>query len=554
MTADKVDRRGFLQAIVVGLGTAGVLRGGEAALQGEATKKPNIIFFMTDQASAKWELGSAAKAYSHPSLDELRARGVTFSRMFPSNPVCCPSRATLSTGLTTRGHGVLQNGYELDPSLPTLMRLLQKAGWRTGLFGKLHHHAQFHGVHPDYHPYGFDVTYNTEDARAGDWLDWVQREYPQQYRAALATIWGTAIPELEAYGPQKVNLSEQIKEIRKTFKWGTNEFPHNNPRYYTLPFPTNVSQTEWITQHAIEFIRQTDSSQPLYAHISYVQPHSPSSPPSSCMNDVDDSQIPAPVPIEWVGDPLHPRCFPRTEGVHTEIPADWKLLRHYYFADLVSLDHQLARIKAALRETARLENTYIIKVSDHGELLLDHGFTGKGERHYDACVRIPLIISGPGLLRGYVQEEIVQMEDIFPTVMEMAGLPLPEPVVMGPFLKMPEAAERYPGASLLGLCRHGQPNHWRDEVYIESYNNIDSTTPEYWARTIRTKDWRYTMYPGSQGEQLFSLRDDPDEQNNLAGDPARAGIRQQMRDRLFEKVILEDYPHTRRDLYSLGLF
>jgi arylsulfatase A-like enzyme len=135
----------------------------------------------------------------------------------------------------------------------------------------------------------------------------------------------------------------------------------------------------------------------------------------------------------------------------------------------------------------------------------------------------------------------------------MAGLEMPRPKVIGPYLRMPEDAEQYPGRSLLGLCRGERPEKWRDQVYIESYNNITTTTTEFWARTVRTRDARYTLYPRGQGEQLFSLREDPDEQKNLAGDPAYASLRREMRDRLLEEVILQDYPHTPRECFSLGV-
>ena len=520
------------------------------------SQKPNIIFFMVDQLSAKWLWGPAAKSIHTPHFDSLRARGVAFHSTCVSNPICAASRACLSTGLYSRNHGVLQNGYDLDLTIPTFMRELQRGGWATGAFGKVHHHPQFASVHPDYRPYGFDVVFNTEDARAGYWTDWVAQEQPKEYDAVLATVWAAAIPELKAYGPQKIDLSAKIKEIRKNFRWATSNFPHNTAGHYTLPFPAYTSQTEWITRHALDFIRKSDMSKPIYAHISYIQPHSPWCSPEEYMKNVDESKIPPPAPIEWENDPLHPKCFPLTEGAHSRIPEDWRANRHYYMADLTYLDAQLGMILGELEKTGRLDNTYLILLSDHGELFYDHGFTGKGERHYDACVRVPLMISGPGLQKGLDRYDLVHLEDIFPTVMEMAGLAMPQPVVKGHYLKRSLVAEneRYPGKSLMPLCRGEQPDKWRDQLEIESYNNIGSTTPEFWARTVRTKDWRYTLYPENSGEQMFSLKEDPDEQKNLAGDPGYARVRTEMRDRLLEEIILQDYPHTQRDRFSLGVF
>jgi choline-sulfatase len=125
---------------------------------------------MVDQLSAKWLWDAAPKVSAIPHFNNLGARGVAFHSVCVNNPVCAPSRASLATGLRNRNHGVLQNGYELDPAIPAFMQGLQSGGWVTGSFGKVRHRAQYAGVHPDYRPYGFDVVFNTEDVRAGYWV------------------------------------------------------------------------------------------------------------------------------------------------------------------------------------------------------------------------------------------------------------------------------------------------------------------------------------------------------------------------------------------------
>lgn len=511
---------------------------------------PNLVFFMVDQLSAKWLEVASSGACPTPNLDRLRAMGVTFTHAFTSNPVCMPMRATLATGLTTRGHGVLENGYQLDPALPTFMQALRQGGWRTGAFGKVHLYPHFAGMRPDYGPFGFDVTHITEDARGGEWLDWVEREHPAHYEHVLATIWPTEIPEYAAYGPGKVDLRSRIAAIREGFQWATRAFPRNNHLSYTLPFPEQVSQTSWITRHALAFLRESGPGQPLYAHISYVQPHSPFCPPGTYMKYVDTSKIPPPAPPEWVDDPHAPGYF----RDKTPVDVDWEYARHCYFADIVHLDHQLGLVLDALEDTGRLANTYIVFLSDHGELLCDHGFLGKEERHYDACIRVPLVIAGPGLERGLVRDEFVQHEDLCATVLDACSVSLPPLPKMGPYLKVAQDdIEALPGRSLLGLCQGEQIGDWRDAAYSESYNAIWSITPGDWARTIRTREFRYTLYANGNGEQMYDLRVDPDEQRNIAPDLGYASVRQELRDRLLEQIVMQDYPKTRRELFALGV-
>ena len=506
---------------------------------------------MLDQLSAKWLEDPCRDVVPTPNIDRLRNMGVTFQNAFTSNPICMAARPTIATGLTTRGHGVLTNGYTLDPSIPTFMRMLQDSGWRSGAFGKIHFHPHFAGVHPDYRPFGFDVVHNTEDPRAGEWLDWVEKEYPDHYDSVLATIWPTEIPELKNYGPGGVNLSDRIKELRKTFSFATPEFPLNTPGAYTLPFPEEMSQSAWITDGALEFIRESDPATPLYAHISYVQPHGPFCPPGEHMQFVNADRIPEPCPIEWKEDPSRPQCFGSSEGANAVMPENWRERRHYYFADIHHLDSKLGMVLDALESTGRLENTYLILLADHGELLLDHGFTGKAERHYDACIRVPLILSGPGVKRGLIRNEFVLLEDIFPTVLEIANLPVPERTMMGPYLKERPALSY--GQSLLPLCRGATLETQRESVYIESYNNIGTATPANWARTVRTAEWRYTLYPGGNGEQLFHISEDPDEQQNLCRDPKFSDVLNMLRHKLLEHVILQDYPQPPRNLFAIGV-
>ena len=230
--------------------------------------RPDIIFFMVDQLSARWlEFGLAGDIVDLPNLSALAENGVWFRRTISSNPLCCPARATLATGLSTQQHGVLQNGYFLDPQIPTFMRALQEAGYQTGAAGKVHFHPHYESLFPDYREYGFDVCHVTEDARGGPWLDWVLAEHPGHADAVLSTVWARQIEEFGRYGPDQIDLAARMAQIP------------SQGGAYELPFPANLSQTEWITAKAGQILAEANAEQPLYAHVSYVQPHGPFAPP-----------------------------------------------------------------------------------------------------------------------------------------------------------------------------------------------------------------------------------------------------------------------------------
>ena len=159
------------------------------------------------------------------------------------------------------------------------MRALQKVGWRTGAFGKVHFRPHYESVNHDSRPYGFDVTTHvTEDDRGGEWLDWVEKEHPEHYENVLSTAWGN-VPDFSNYGPGRIDLKSRIEKIRSRAKRATDKFTNNTDWAYTLSFPEEITQTSWITARALDFISETPEERSSFAQISYVSPHPPFCPP-----------------------------------------------------------------------------------------------------------------------------------------------------------------------------------------------------------------------------------------------------------------------------------
>ena len=506
---------------------------------------------MVDQLSAKW-LEAADFGVCHlPNLSCLKGMGVTFTNAFSNNPVCCPARATIATGLTSHGHGLLANGYRLNPSVPTFMKTLQMGGWRTGSFGKAHFYPFDSEMYPypDYSEYGWEVNHNTEDNRTGEWLDWIEKEHPAHYSAVLATThnWGKDLPYFAAYGEKKVNLAEKCRLAKEQMSWpkGFHAGPctPGSRAYYPLPFPEEISQTNWITDKAIDFIDETPAERPLYSHISYVQPHPPFHTPERYLEQVNGKLIPEPV------------GYKTEHWKAPELVPDWHCLRKMYFADLVHIDRQIGRILDRLEQTNRFRNTIFFFTADHGEMLMDHGLMGKGANHYDACIRVPLIIAGPGMRQGTSCDLPVQHEDICPTVLDVDESLLgnhSKPLVR-PWLK--EEVPPFAGRSLMPLCRGEKVSDWRESAYVESYGSLcespyNTQILEYpWKKTLRSKNFRYSFVPGrKEGEKLFDLKQDPQELNNVVNDPAYQEIRNNLREEMLHRVTLQDYPYPFRDL------
>ena len=480
--------------------------------------KPNVILFMVDQLSARWlEVARNEGICALPNLDWLRENGTSFTRTFSSNPVCSPTRATIATGLCSRAHGLIMNGYALNPEIPTFMQVLQRKGWRTGAFGKLHLRPHHESLVHDYRPYGFDVVHGTEDDRAGEWLDWVKQAHPEHYEAALSTAWRD-VPGFDKYGPEGIDLRPAIQAAQKRFPRATETWPKNSRKAYTLPFPEEVSQSSWITARALDFIRDIGADQSFFAHISYVAPHGPFCPPAEFMDRVEPEKIPAPIPAAWLNDANAPEYFRKMarvlHGESDDRPAWMKDMavtpgsdeqpplipdlsheRHCYFADITHLDEQLGRVRKALEDSGRQDNTYIIFVSDHGEFLGDHGFWQKQERHYDGGIRVPLIIAGPGLQANAVCREIAQLEDICPTILEMTGVPLPHVRFRNFRTGSFDSAPAISGRSLVELCRGQFRTIGERRRMLNPFHAFGPGTLGAWARTVRTSRYDTRFIP-----------------------------------------------------------
>jgi len=147
--------------------------------------------------------------------------------------------------------------------------------------------------------------------------------------------------------------------------WATDEFPDSHAGAYPLPFPEEVSQTSWVTERALEFLRSVPREQPLLAQISYVQPHAPHGVPAEYIRRVDPAALPGPAAPEWVDDPNAPGHFNKKKPVG----GNWRWARRCYFTDICHLDSKLGLVMDELERSGRLDKALFILLSDHGDLL-----------------------------------------------------------------------------------------------------------------------------------------------------------------------------------------
>lgn len=254
-----------------------------------------------------------------------------------------------------------------------------------------------------------------------------------------------------------------------------------------------------LADGAIAFLRARDRGKPFFMYLAGPEPHDPRVAPKEYLEKYDVEKIP--LPPNYL--PFHPfdngemlvrdEClagWPRTEA---EIRGH---LRDYY-ATITYFDEQLGRIFDALKALGEYENTIIVFASDQGIAIGSHGLMGK-QNLYEHSMGVPLIFSGPGIPKGRRSDAFAYLFDVFPTICELVGLPIP------PGLE---------GKSLAPIIRQ-ERDSVRDTIFL-AYKDLQ--------RAVRRGRWKLIRYPQIDKTQLFDLETDPYETKDLAGLDAHAG-------------------------------
>lgn len=253
-----------------------------------------------------------------------------------------------------------------------------------------------------------------------------------------------------------------------------------------------------IVDEAIAYLRSRQDERPWFMYLAFASPHDPRVAAEEYLRQYDRDTIP--LPRNYL--PVHP--FDNGEmTVRDERLAPWprteEVVRrhlHDYYATITGLDHHIGRLLQTLRELKLEDDTIIIFSSDHGLAVGSHGLMGK-QSLYEHSMKVPLVFAGPGIPRG-CSDALVYLLDIYPTVCELVGAPVPEGL---------------DGRSLAPVIA-GEAAGVRDTLFT-AYRDVQ--------RAVRDQRWKLIRYPQIDRTQLFDLQQDPDELHDLSGDPAQAG-------------------------------
>lgn len=438
------------------------------------TKRPNILLITTDQQRFD-TIG--ASGYPHmitPNLDRLAHEGCNCINAYSPNPVCLPARHNIITGLSAKYHtfddNYFDDSHQIPYQLPTFAQCLSDQGYDTIAIGKMHfqpyrRHNGFHRLHL---------------------MDEIPRfREDDDYALYL-----------------KENGYEHLQSVH-----GVRHLLYMQPQQSLVKDEDHGSS--WVATETIKYLETKSKNKPFMIWAGFIAPHPPFDVPASYADLYKGKDIPEPhqskTPISTLAEEnKNIADYPNHETLMRA--------RELYCSAISFVDKNVGRILDKLEEMGELDNTFIVFTSDHGEMLGDMG-TYQKFLPYDGSSKIPMILRWPSRIQpGTIKEDFVDLNDLFPTFLDVAGIPYPGNI-------------KLPGASILKQEKD------RSTQYIEHQRHA-----RRWC-SLRTKEYKYNYYYGGGKEELFDMLHDPHETENvlLTQPQAYEEIRQVMRKKLIEK-------------------
>lgn len=433
-----------------------------------AGTRPNVLFLMVDQWAAAMFGHAGHPVIQTPTIDQLARLGTRFTKAYSESPICIPARRSVMLGQSPRRHG----DRSFLPAAPMprqglLAQCFRDAGYQATAIGKLH-------VFPQRDRIGFDDAWLAEEGR------------PQL----------GAIDDYDLFLADHGHAGQQFMH-----GMGNNDY---QTRPWHLAEPLHV--TNWITRTAALSIKRRDPTRPAFWHVSYSHPHPPLVPLDAYLQMYRDIDIDLPARAAWAE---------REEALPTALrvvrhywpgvqsPDQHRAVRRAYYALCTHIDHQIRILVGTLREENLLDNTIILLAADHGDMLGQHGLWAKS-LFYEAAAQVPMIAVGVSgcsrLPAGTEDRRLVGLQDIMPTLLDLAGLPIPASVE---------------GLSMVGEAR-------RELLYGECGEGRSAS------RMLTDGRYKLLWYPADRCVQLFDLDRDPQELQDLAESAAHQAVRERL--------------------------
>ena len=460
---------------------------GAAGSSAAGSERPNVVVVMTDDQDI-------ASVDQLPQIQALAETGTTFTHAVATTPQCCPSRATFLTGQYAHNHGVLSNkapdgGFAALDSTRTLPVWMSAAGYRTGHVGRY------------LNGYGNRAVGTDPREIPPGWDDWQVPVKHTEFRM----------------------FNYVMNENGSLTDYG------DSARDY---------QTDVVARKAAKFVRQNASRpDPFFLSVASLAPHkegvldklpdAPRNPRPAPrhLRALDDLPIPRAASYDEADVTDKPRSVSRLPALSAAKVRDLEVLNRSRVESLLAVDDLVGRLVRTLEESGELENTLVIFTSDQGFLFGEHRLVGKGTL-YEGAIRVPLIMSGPGIEPGAVRDQLVANVDLAPTILDLASAEpdlAPDGSSMLPLAADESAAdERSYLLELQGVPGVSDAARGREpDTFLENETVF----------AVRSPGFYYAEHPNGEVE-LYDLESDPDQLENVASESAYSSAVTDLAERL----------------------
>ena len=408
--------------------------------------------------------------------------------MFAQSPVCVPSRSNFITGRYPHCHGVRENDSRIGFGEPHLFRVLKKAGYKLAAVGKNH-------MLDEKNLGGFNYEkLDTCEVKSDDPEEWKSR------------------------------LNQIVNRMNNLGCWAGAEW-HD--------FPEELTGTKRTANAALDFLKPENVEEPFCLWVSFEDPHAPHTAPSRFKELYPLENIPLSPPEERVVNGKHPRLsFKKMiQGCNAPPEEGLKKYKAVYGSMVSFIDEQVGHILNKIDELGLRENTIIIYTADHGDFLTDYGMTKKDLVLYDVLLNIPCLVSWGNNFQNGKITPLAEQIDLYPTILDACNIDFPKGIQgksMVPLLKGETDSHR--DSVHAEICYPDMINTFTDPVkFIDEWKKAQKINghPLQWTavfnlpgdynKAVRTEKFKYIWYI-NDFEELYDLKKDPKELNNVAND------------------------------------
>lgn len=449
---------------------------GQAQTRRVAPQRPNIIFIMTDDHAAHAISAYGSKLIKTPNIDRLAKEGIKFDNCFVTNSICTPSRAAILTGKYAHINGVPVFNH-IDNTQPLLSKYMQQAGYYTGMIGKWHLGGNNPQQAEEGKPAGFDY-WNILPGQ-GAYFDPVMIENGQRkkYPGYTTDVITDLSLEFMQNRPQDKPFFLMYHHKAPHRNWQPDEKHRKQFENVEVPIPATFDD---------DYKGKSDASREATMHIDV---------------DLNDSDLKMKPPAGLTGAALK----------------KWKYQRYMrdYLACVASVDDNIGRVLEWLDKSGQAKNTIVIYTSDQGFFLGEHNFFDK-RFMYEESLRMPFLMRWPGKIKaGSVSKGMILNVDFAPMMLDAAGAQVPADMQ---------------GRSFLPLLTGRVPKDWRTSMYYRYYHPGHHNVAAHYG--VRTQRYKLIFFNKLNQWELYDLKKDPREMNNVYTDPAYAKTVEELKQEL----------------------